>query len=69
MDGNRSRNGRYPIPSPELREELKLQMEILMLTLQRVSWEVGTIAENLRENEVGRPAAPRRAVTNCRRRE
>ncbi len=59
MEGNRSRNGEYPIPSPELREELKLQMEILMLTLQRVTWEVSTIAENLRENEVGRPPAPR----------
>jgi hypothetical protein len=67
MNGNRSRNGRYRIPSPELRDELKCQMEILMLTLQRVTGEVSAIAKNLSENEVGRRRDPHRAVKNSRR--
>lgn len=63
MDVNGSRTEGYRIPSPELREELKLQREILMLTLQRVTCEVSAIAKKLSENEVGRPPASRRAVT------
>jgi hypothetical protein len=42
-------------------------MEILMLTLQRVTGEVSEIAKNLSENEVGRRRDPHRAVKNSRR--
>jgi hypothetical protein len=44
-------------------------MEILMLTLHRVTWEVGAIAKNLSENDAGRRRDPHRAVKNSRRRE
>ena len=64
MDGNRSQNGSYRIPSPELRDGLKRQMEMLMLTLQRVTGEVSAIAKNLSENEAGRSRDPHRAVKN-----
>jgi hypothetical protein len=69
MDGNRSQNGRYRIPSPELRDELKRQMEILVLTLQRVTGEVSAIAKNLSECDAARGRDPRRAAKNGQRRE
>jgi hypothetical protein len=37
-------------------------MEILVLTLQRVTGEVSAIAKNLSENEAGRRRGPHRAI-------